>query len=197
MLVVAASLTIPNARYVQILLPLLFINSAIALDDITARLPATKKFLALGAMVGFIVFPRIGELTLDRRSAPMALNFQQPPAYRQIAREMAQTIKPGQLVITNLDAWAAWYEGLTTMWFPLKPEDLDGHQDAVPYIVITSYQENDADFALGSWKEVVYQPDRITDPFLKKYYRVEKIFTIPADQAYENSRIRGTILVRI
>ena len=100
---------------------------------------------------------------------------------------MADNIPKNQLVITNLDAWASWYEGLTTMWFPISPDMLDGYQDKVKYVVITNYLENDGDFTLGDWREVVYSPEKLNNLFLNENYKILRTFIIKPDEVDRKS----------
>jgi len=111
---------------------------------------------------------------------------------------MAQKIPRGELIITNLDAWAAWYQGLTTMWFPVKPDFLGTYDQSLKakYIVITNYLEDDGDFALGEWQEVVYTPHAIKNQFLQDNYFVLDTFIIAPEEVYENRQYQGTILLK-
>lgn len=195
LLILAASATLPNARYIHPILPFIYIGAGISLFDISKTF-TQKKYLATAFLVISIIFislPTIGHYSLDARSRSHTLNLNQPPVYRQISRAMAENIPKGHLIITNLDAWAAWYEGLTTMWFPLNPEMLNV-PNKPEYIVITNYLEGDADFALGDWKQVVYSPKNITNKFLNDNYDVVKTFSVLPQDNREKLEIKGTIL---
>ena len=194
--ILAASATLPNARYVHPIIPLVMIAASIGLVELVKNIPNKMQNLSLMVLILFITLPTIGYYTLDARARAKQFNIGQPPAYKQIASVMAENIPKGQLIITNLDAWAAWYEGLTTMWFPLKISMLEGHQDKVSYIVITNYKESDGDFALDEWKEVVYQPEDIQNKFLTENYKVLNTFVISPEQVYDNQAYKGTILIR-
>ncbi|MFZ2202279.1 MAG: hypothetical protein WAV56_02670 [Microgenomates group bacterium] len=194
--ILAASATLPNARYIHPVIPLIIISGSMAVVHLIHQSKIVRKKVALMVIVFLVISPLLGHLTIDARFRRQQFNTDQPTAYRQISRVMAESIPKGKLIITNLDAWAAWYEGLTTMWFPLSPDLLEGYQDKVGYIVITNYKEQDGDFALGEWREVVYSPDLIRNKFLKTNFRVLKTFIISPDQVYENQAYQGTILVR-
>lgn len=194
--VLAASATLPNARYIHPVIPLIIISGSIAIVHLIHQSKIVRKKIALIAIVFLIIFPLIGHLTFDARFRRQQFNRDKPPVYREISKVMAQSIPKGELIITNLDAWAAWYEGLTTMWFPVSPGQLEGYHDKVDYIVITNYKEHDGDFSLGDWREVVYSPDQIRNKFLKTNFRVLKTFIISPDQIYENQAYQGTILIR-
>jgi len=170
----------------------------LSLEIIADKLISDNKLRTffIVAIILLISLPAIGHFTLDARFQNRLLNTSQPPVYRLIAKEMAIDIPRGHLIITNLDAWAAWYEGLTTMWFPISPDQLSvgGKRPTAEYIVITNYLENDADFALGEWKEVVYSPNKISNQLLLENYELVKTFIIPAKDNYQNIEIKGTIL---
>jgi len=193
--VLAASASLPNARYIHPVVPLIIISASGMMMQLARR---ARWQLLFTVVVGLIVIlPTLGYLTVDRRFRSSQFNIGQPPATYIISQTMARNISPGKLIITNLDAWAAWYSGLTTMWFPLFPDMLSGYEEKIDYIVITNYKENDGDFALGPWQEVVYQPDNIQNEFLKQSYRVLKTFIISKEQVYENQEYRGTILAQL
>lgn len=195
--VLAASATLPNARYVHPIIPLVMIVAGIGLVELVKNFPKKLQTFGLVVFMFFITLPTIGHFTLDARARAKQFNIGKPPVYKQISSIMAEDIPQGEIIITNLDAWAAWYEGLTTMWFPLEIKMLEGHQDQVEYIVITNYKEHDGDFALGEWKEVVYQPKNIQNEFLNQNYQVLKTFKITPESVYENKQFIGTILKRI
>lgn len=194
--VLGAAASLPNARYVHPVIPLMMISASLTLIQILEKFSPRHLNLKLLFIILFLMLPTVGYFTLDARFRQQQFNIKKPPVYRQISQIMAQSVPKGQLVVTNLDAWAAWYDGLTTMWFPLSPNQLSLYQDKVKYIVITNYLENDGDFALGEWKEVVYAPDKISNKFLKGNYKILKTFVISPDQVYENKEYKGTILVR-
>ncbi len=193
--ILSSALTLPNARYIHPAMPLVFISASISLVQIIKKANLKFSNLALSVVVFFILLPSIGHFTIDARFRAQKYNTNKPPVYREISRIMAQHIPKDHLIITNLDAWAAWYEGLTTMWFPIKPDMLEGFQNKVDYIVITNYKEHDADFALGEWSEVVYSPKNIENEFLSENYQVLTTFEINPGQIYENREFIGTILV--
>ena len=191
----AASATLPNARYVHPIIPLVMISAAVGLVELVKNIPSKARNIALIVLSLFIIFPTIGHFTLDARARANQFNVKQPPVYRQISSVMADNIDQGHLIITNLDAWAAWYEGLTTMWFPLEIDMLVGYEDKVDYIVITNYKENDGDFALGDWRQVVYSPDSLENEWLLDNFDLLETFEITPEQVRENKAYQGTILV--
>lgn len=194
--ILGAAASLPNARYVHPVMPLVMISACLTLIQILEKFSPKHLNLKLLFILVFLTLPSLGYFTLDLRFRRQQFNLDKPAVYRQISKVMAENIPKGKLIITNLDAWAAWYEGLTTMWFPTSPNLLTGYQDKINYIAITNYLENDGDFALGEWKEVVYTPEAINNKFLKSNYKILKTFVISPDQVYENREYKGTILVR-
>jgi len=195
----ATSATLPNARYIHPLIPLIIISSSLALIEITDKLKIKHPNMAILLVILIAILPTIGYYTLDARFRKQQFNTNKPPVYKQISSIMAQHIPQDHLIITNLDAWASWYEGLTTMWFPLSPNMLISKEDKInnaEYIVITNYKEEDNDFVLGEWKEVVYNPEKIKNKFLSDNYNVFKTFVIKSEDIYENQEYKGTILVQ-
>ena len=192
----AASATLPNARYVHPIIPLVMICAGVGLIELVKNIPVKLRNLSLAVLSLLIIFPTLGHLTLDARARAQQFNTDQPPVYRVISSVMAENIDQGHLIITNLDAWAAWYEGLTTMWFPLEIDMLDGYEDKVDYIVITNYKENDGDFALGEWKSLLDQSSKEISLFIKENYFLLKSFEIEPDQVYENQPYYGVIYER-
>jgi hypothetical protein len=191
----AASLTLPNARYLHPLLPLIVILSTISLFEISSLLSPNIKKVFLTICLLYFVFPTFTTFTLDRRSDKSTLNINKPPAYKVIADYMSTKIPTGHLIITNLDAWAAWYHGLTTMWFPYTPSLLSDYVDKVDYIVITDYLSDNSDFYLNDWQQILDSPTKISDPLLNKNFRLLTTFTISSDQTLERQIVHGTILV--
>lgn len=193
----AAVAVLPFARYVHPVLPLIFISAGIFLAEIS-RLTTFRwgKFFVLITVI-FLTLPTIGKFTVDQRYIAKNFNTNRPPATKVISDIMAEHISTRKMIITNLDAWAAWYHDLTTMWFPSSPDQLKTvDAQTIDYIVITNYNENDADFALGDWKEVVYQPDKIQNQYLKMNFKLLKKVIIVPNQVYENREYRLTILQR-
>jgi len=194
---IAASLTLPNARYIHPLLPFIVIGSAYSLVNTFSHVRFKRLYLAV--ILCLLLVKPVGQLLLDTRFESKVLNTSKPPAYFEISQELSKKIPKDKLIITNLDAWAAWYFGLTTMWFPVSPDLLIppvGKTSQVDYIAITNYNESDGDFSLGEWQEVVYHPDKITNKYLMNNYKVFNTFTIDKNLVRENKEVRGTILMR-
>ena len=190
----ASSATIPNARYIHPLNPLLIILSAISMAEHTK----SKKLgiYKLIVIVSLTLISPIGHIFVDYRFRNQFQNIGMPPIYKIISDKLSSQIPPGKLIVTNLDAWAGWYHGLTTMWFPLSPEVLESTKlstNPVDFIAISNYLEDSKDFSLGGWKDVLYKPDSLS-PYLASNYAVLSSIKINPSENYENQDIKLVIL---
>ena len=190
----ASSATIPNARYVHPLIPLLVPLSAISIvDHVKSKKQGIYKLVFI---ILFILASPIGHIFVDYRFRNQFQNIGMPPVYKIISDKLSSQIPQGKLVITNLDAWAGWYHGLTTMWFPLSPEVLESIKlptNTIDYIAISSYLEENKDFSLGGWKDILYKPNGLP-PHLAANYEILTTIKIDASENYENQDIKLVIL---
>lgn len=192
-------MSLPNARYVHPVIPLLIIAFSILLTDLLTGLDSMKKNVAIGLVLIVITLPVTGQLTLDYRFRRGQYNYGSPPAYKRISAEMAKYINPGELTVTNLDAWGSWYNNLSTMWFPLSMDMLNLHenkQSYLKYIVITNYKEQDGDFSLGEWKEVLENPRNLKSEYLSQNFKLVEEFNISSSEIYEKQEVKGVIFKR-
>src|SRR3989304_6303183 len=199
LLTLSASMSLPNARYVHPVIPLLIIAFSILLTDLLTGLDSMKKNVAIGLVLIVITLPVTGQLTLDYRFRRGQYNYGSPPAYKRISAEMAKYINPGELTVTNLDAWGSWYNNLSTMWFPLSMDMLNLHenkQSYLKYIVITNYKEQDGDFSLGEWKEVLENPRNLKSEYLSQNFKLVEEFNISSSEIYEKQEVKGVIFKR-
>jgi len=194
---VFTSVTLPNARYIHPLLPLVFIFASASAVNLTSLLRPSAS-LAVPLLFLFIVsLPSLGHIYLDYRFRHTQLNYGRPPLTKVISDEFFRFIPPGQLTLTNLDSWAAWYHGLTTMWFPLSTSYLEPKNNKpqnVRFIALTTYKEQDGDFDLGEWKEILVNPQNPPFEYIAKNYELVSQFTIQSEQVFENYPVSGVIL---
>lgn len=188
-----AALTLPNARYVHPVMPLIFVLAAGALVKTTRLLMTRYSNLALALVVGFILFANVGYLTIDTRFRNQHLNFGLPPAYVQISALLSQNTEKGQVIITNLDAWAAWYQELSTMWYPVNPQMLEQIHHKVKYIALTDYNTQDADFSLGEWSPLLNQPDDTGSELIEDHYLLKGEYFVPSKSVFENTNYKLVI----
>lgn len=197
--VIAASITLPNARYVHPATPLLIIGASTFIVNLLQKRNIKYQIVIVSFLLMLITLPVWGNIFIDYRFRSENFNLGKPTIYQEISKEFKKHTQVEGVVLTNLDAWGAWYSKLTTMWFPLSPDDLIKKADLTnlpQYIAITNYKEHDGDFTLGQWQEVVYSPDQISNQFLNQHYSLLTTFVIPANQIYENKSYQGTILIK-
>lgn len=202
-LFLAASLTIPNLRYVHPVLPLLAIFAAEMLIVILASLRLPKKlvpWLATGFIIIFVAGPTLGEIFVDYRFRRNTLNLGKPPVYVRLAEIIGEASDGDDLIVTNLDAWAAWYQDRATMWYPIKPEQLvppEGEETKIDLIFLSSYKMDEGDFYMGpEWRQAMNEPEAIEDPFLGENFELLKKIRIEPEEVYENQGHDGVILER-
>ncbi len=197
--VYAAALTIPNARYVHPALPLLFVIANLGINEIVIRHQIQRLRIFLALVTVLLSFNYIGHVLIDYRFRKNTLNIGKPTAVREISKEAARLIPANNLTITNLDAWAAWYQGITTMWFPTDLKHLSqmSGADKVSYILITSYKSEDGDFALNDWSELLSKPEDLTNKYLRDHYILAGVFRVDKASVYENIDIMGTVLKKV
>lgn len=182
----AASATLPNARYIHPVVPIVFIIASASLFSLSHSKSIKYPTLTFIVLAFFTILPNLGYFTLDYRFRAQQYNIDKPPVYQLISQDMASVISSNQLTITNLDAWASWYQGLTTIWFPYSPDLLADSLDNISYIALTDYNTTDADFALGPWQTVLDHPDHPEDELISSNFTLVKSFTIPASSNYQN-----------
>lgn len=203
----AAAITIPNQRYILPVLPFLSLLSAFTIQFIfkNIQVSSLNRYLLYFLLFFISTSTTWGHIWIDYRFRQKNFNLKQPTINFVLSQKLSQEVGSGQLVITNLDAWASWYFGLTTMWFPLEPKQLitpspNGPQlGHVSYIYLTEYKMNEGDFYMGeSWREALYHPERLikNDPIFS-HFKVKKRFTVKADENYEKITVSGIIYERL
>lgn len=189
----AAVVTLPNARYLHPLIPFIALGASYTLIAFMKLFNLKLRPAVTLVTLTLTLLPSLGHWFIDSRFRSKVYNLDRPPARRVIAARMAQHILPGKLVLTNLDAWAAWYSGMNTMWFPANPEQIKGLEDKIDYIFITNYQSEDQDFNLNSWQKFIDEPISIESSDLGRHFNLLIEFAIPATSIYENREIRGVV----
>lgn len=205
-LYLAASMTIPNLRYILSVLPLVAILSAdFCLWLLNQyKLSGHQKFAGCFLLLFFSALPVLGHIFIDYRFRSTQYHQNQPSVNLLLSVKLAEYVPKGKLVVTNLDAWASWYQGLTTMWFPLEPSQLitqgpNGEQlGNVDYIFLTDYKINDSDFALSdSWKTALFNPEKLSvKDLVFSHFVIRDRFTINASTNYEKLKLTGIIYQR-
>ncbi len=194
----ATSITLPNARYIHPVVPFLIISASAVVFQIKKNLNQRWGWIAIISILFIAIGPVVGNIFIDSRFRRNSLNLSSAPAYMVISDIISGNIMPGKLILTNMDAWIAWYNDLTTMWFPLSPDTLqkDNNFKRIDYLALTNYKELDSSFRLGEWRGLVYEPHLINNSFLNSNFLLMKIINIPAKETLENQDLIVTIYKR-
>ena len=83
------------------------------------------------------------------------------------------------------------------MWFPLSTSYLEPKNNKpqnVRFIALTTYKEQDGDFDLREWKEILVNPQNPPFEYIAKNYELVSQFTIQSEQVFENYPVSGVIL---
>jgi hypothetical protein len=184
--VLAASATLPNARYIHPILPFILIFSALGIVK-----TINNRYVVLILTI-LLIFPTLGDIYVDYRFKNKILNYDRPPIYKLISDKVSAEINSSSLIVTNMDAWMSWYGKLKTMWFPLSPNQLQGYNPE--YLVLTSYNTDDGDFSLGEWKDILVNPKVPSNKFLLENYELKSDIRLGSNGVFENRDVKIVIL---
>jgi 4-amino-4-deoxy-L-arabinose transferase-like glycosyltransferase len=190
LLTIASAISLPNARYIHPVTPLLCVIAAAGLLNITDSIKHGGTVLIL--LVFISIIPTIGMFTLDKRYEMSHQNIDKPSSVKVIS-QLIDEQTDGGLILTNLDAWGAWYNRLNTMWFPLSMNQLEGFDQNVKYIAITDYNSQDADFRLNDWADLLSDRNIKNNPVTAKYVMIYRE-AIKATEVRENAPVQIIIL---
>lgn len=185
-----ASMSLPNARYVHPVFPFLAILSSWGYVDTSRHLVANKKSFGLIFFLLFLTIPYIGKVTFDQRFNRHYFNFDKPRVTKVIADRASHYIPKNKIVVTNMDAWLAWYHGITTIWFPKEMELINPHLDKIDYVFITDYQSNDSDFALNNWSRLLGDENF----YFENKFKVIERGEIKDSESFEKITVKFVIL---
>lgn len=189
LLIFACSISLPNARYVHPVTPLLCVLGGAVFWELSKKSREFRTPIILLVVLSLI--PVIGSITIDYRYLSKINNFDKPTSVKVISQAIDDHTDKG-LIITNLDAWGAWYNRLNTMWFPLSIKQIADKND-VSYIAITDYNASDADFRLNDWG-ILFENNGFEKSILSGKYVMIYKDVIKADQVRENKDIKIVIL---
>ncbi|MCJ7805517.1 glycosyltransferase family 39 protein [Patescibacteria group bacterium] len=197
------ALTIPFFRYIHPVIPFVYICAVGTLVWIIETIFKEKKYLvgtaSLILILFFIVGQTLGAIFLDSRSVNKALNSGKPPVYVVLSKLLRENTSPSDVVVTNLDTWGSWYGERKTVWFPLTPEMLSSENKTLDFdaIFLTSYLMDDENYYMGpQWRQAFESPQKIDDKYLSQNFKVKGVFTIKAEEDYENQSARAVLLVK-
>jgi len=195
------ALTIPFFRYLHPVVPLVYILGVATLVWIISKF-ARGRFVSLISatlIFIFVVGQTLGVIFLDSRFKAKTVNKEKPPVYVVLSRILKENTDPENVIVTNLDTWGSWYGERRTVWYPLKPEQLDLKDTENPFDVIflTNYLMDDENYYMNEgWRQIFENPKSPKDEFIAKNYKFAGEFKVPPDETYEKQEGRAILLVR-
>ena len=196
------ALTIPLFRYLHPVIPLVYLFAVATLVWIVGQIVKDRKKIAIISSVLiflFVVGQTLGVIFLDSRFKAKTVNKGKPPVYVVLSKILNENTDPENVIVTNLDTWGSWYGERRTVWYPLKPEQLDLKDTQNPFdaIFLTSYLMDDENYYMGSeWRQIFENPKSPKDEFVAKNYKFVGEFKVSADENYEKQEGRAILLVR-
>ena len=196
------ALTIPFYRYLHPIIPFVYILGVATLVEIVSKL-VNKKYMKLVSFILIFIFcigQTLGVIFLDSRFKAARTNRRKPPVYVKLSYILRDNTKPEDIVITNLDTWGSWYGERRTVWFPLRPEQLDlgeGGEISFDVIYLTSYLMDDENYYMGDeWRQIFYDPENPKDEFIAENYELKEVYEVSSSENYEKQDARAVLLVR-
>jgi len=207
------AMTIPLYRYIHPVLPLVYIVGVASLVTIVNKIlnfnflifkkfSISKSFVVVGIsgllIIFFVFIMQVGIFLHDYKYFKVRRNYGNPPVYVKLSKILQENTNPNDLVITNLDTWGTWYGERKTIWFPLKPSQLNiKGSSVIDAIYLTSFLMNDENYYMGSeWKQIFENPENIENEFIRENFEFAGEFKVPASEVYEKYDSRAILLVR-
>jgi len=194
------ALTIPLFRYLHPVIPLVYLFAVSTLVWIISQtIKDNRKIVIISSVIVFlfVVGQTLGVIFLDSRYKAKTVNMDKPPVYAQLSWILRDNTKPEDLVITNLDTWGSWYGERRTVWYPIKPGQLDLKNASFDVIYLTSYLMDDENYYMGpEWRQMFLNPKNIKDKYISENYKFVKEFSVSADETYEKQSARAVLLIR-
>ena len=215
-----AALTIPFFRYLHPIVPLVYIFSTAMLVWIVRQIFNAKysilnflnryKFkirksmaVSLSSVTLLLIFvggQTLGVIFLDSRFKAQRINKGEPPVDVQLSNILKENTSEEDIIITNLDTWGSWYGERNTIWYPLKPGQLefkDFTEAPFDAIYLTSYLVNDENYFMGDeWRQVFENPQNPKDEFISNNYELKGIYKIESSETYEKQDAKAVLFVR-
>ena len=194
------ALTIPFFRYLHPVIPLIYLFATASLVWVVKKIFSKSKTMAIVSSLLifiFVVGQSLGVIFLDSRFKAKTINKGKPPVYVALSRILKENTNPDDIIVTNLDTWGSWYGERKTIWYPLEPKQLEGLDDEVDAIYLTSYLIDDENYYMGpEWRQVFFNPDKIEGSFILENYILAGEFEISPEETYERQGARAILLVR-
>jgi len=196
------ALTIPLFRYLHPIVPLVYLFATATLVWVVRqffKVRMTVVIISTLLIFLFVVGQTLGVIFLDSRFKAKTTNKGKPPVYVVLSKVLKENTDVNDVVVTNLDTWGSWYGERRTVWYPLKPEQLDLKDTQNPFdaIFLTNYLIDDENYYMGTeWRQIFENPKNPKDEFIAKNYKFAGEFKVSADETYEKQEGRAILLVR-
>jgi 4-amino-4-deoxy-L-arabinose transferase-like glycosyltransferase len=145
----------------------------------------------------FVIGQTLGVIFLDSRFKSGVVNKNKPPVYVQLSLILKENTGFEDVVVTNLDTWGSWYGQRRTVWYPLKPEQLQGLENEIDAIYLTNYLIDDENYYMGAeWRQLYNKPEKIEDQYIAKNFKFIGEFKVSSNETYERQEGHAILLVR-
>jgi len=213
------AITIPFFRYLHPVIPLVYLFATATLVWIVRKIvnnqwvmikkwPITNHFRKNDLVVGiysllvifFVIGQTLGVIFLDSRFKRARANTDKSPVYVTLSGILKDNTKESDVVVTNLDTWGSWYGERKTVWFPLKPDQLnteDSENVQFDAIYLTSHLIDDENYYMcDEWRDIFLNPELHNQQFIKDNYEYVGEFNIPAFETYEMIEGKAVLFTR-
>lgn len=209
------SLSIPFFRYIHPIIPLVYILGVAGIvwsfrevtESYKKVLPKILLQISIVVVVLFFsVGQTVGILMLDSRFESKIYNHGKPPVYAKLSWNLRENTSKDDIVVTNLDTWGTWYGERLTVWFPVMPKMLiDEKSGSIPFdaIYLTSYKIDDENYFMNEeWRSILQNPYDSKKwrcdgcDLISKQFTVKNVYSIAADENYENLESQSVLLVK-
>jgi len=213
------AITIPFFRYLHPVTPLVYLFATATLVWIVREIvdnqwvmikkwPIVSRLKKEALVVGicsfliffFVVGQTLGVIFLDSRFKAARTSRGKPPVYVQLSWILRDNTDSDDVIVTNLDTWGSWYGERKTVWFPLKPDQLnikDSESVQFDAIYLTSYLIDDENYYMDDeWRDILFNPESHNQQFIKDNYEYIGEFNIPTFETYEKIEGRAVLFTK-
>lgn len=206
----AAAVTVPLFRYLHPVVPLVYLLATAALVWIVQQFSQTLTFknyqiskkkivyVISGLLIFFFVIGQtLGIIFLDSRFKKARTNTGKPPVYATLSGILKDNTDLDDVIVTNLDTWGSWYGERKTVWFPLKPNQLEQSDLVFNGIFLTNYLIDDENYYMGKeWRDIFFNPESHNQEYISNNYQYIGEFEVPASETYEKVDGKAVLFVK-
>lgn len=192
----STAITVPIYRYLHPLIPFMYIL-AISTVEVILKNIETKKVVIYLTVLFFILIQYFGYVFLDSRFERKTSNYGKPTSVKMLSKILADNTRDSDVVVTNLDTWGSWYGNRRTIWYPLKPEDLEFSKTKIDAIYLTSYLIDDENYFMDSeWRDVYDNPHKVTKNWVYNNFVFVGEYTYEKSEVFENIPGKAVLFIR-